>query len=98
MKELVRLGEGIEESELHRCKARAKSSLVMQQESTMARASSIARDWHHLNRVNTLTEVRDKIDALTVESVLEYIHKHPAEDLTVLTVGPNPLEVNFEVS
>ncbi len=46
--------KGIAEDELVRCKARAKSSLVMQQESTFARSSSIARDWYHSNRVTTL--------------------------------------------
>ncbi len=67
IRELKRLGQGIAEDELARCKARAKSSLVMQQESTIARSSSIARDWYHLNRVTTLAEVRDKIDALSVK-------------------------------
>ena len=34
----------------------------MQQESSSARASSIARDWYHLGRVTTLQEVREKIE------------------------------------
>ena len=37
IRELKRIGQGIAEDELVRCKARAKSSLVMQQESTFAR-------------------------------------------------------------
>ena len=47
----------------------------MQQESTIARSSSIARDWYHLDRVTTLAEVRDKIDALSVKDVLEYVDR-----------------------
>jgi predicted Zn-dependent peptidase len=90
--ELKRLGEGIEEEELARCKARAKTSLIMQQESSIARSSSIARDWYHLGRVTTLDEVRSKIDALTVASVLDYVHRHPAGNFTMLTIGPQPLE------
>ena len=43
LQELQRLGDGILQSELDRCQARAKSSLIMQQESSTARASSIAR-------------------------------------------------------
>jgi len=92
------LGAGIGEDELARCKARAKSSLIMQQESTMSRSSSIARDWYHLGRVRTLDEVHDIIDALTVESVLEFVHDHPARHFTILTIGPKPLEVPVEVS
>jgi predicted Zn-dependent peptidase len=97
IRELKRIGQGIAEDELSRCKARAKSSLVMQQESTIARSSSIARDWYHLNRVTTLAEVRDKIDALSVKDVLEYVDRHPAGDFTILTIGPKPLEEPREV-
>lgn len=91
--ELVRLQEGIEEDELTRCKARAKSSLIMQQESTSARSSSIARDWYLLQRVTTLDEIRERIDALTVDSVLDYVKRHPARDFTILTLGPAPLKI-----
>lgn len=94
LQELKRLGEGIDESELQRCKARAKSSLVMQQESSRGRAGSLARNWFFLEQIRTLDEVRQKIDELTVESVLDYVHRHPARDFTVLTIGPEELEVN----
>jgi predicted Zn-dependent peptidase len=96
--ELMRLGEGIGSDELERCKARAKSSLIMQQESSSARASSIARDWYHLGRVTTLDEVRRRIEELTVPMLLEHIRAHPAKDFTILTLGPQPLEVHLGVS
>lgn len=98
LRELIRLGEGIAPEELNRCQALAKSSLIMQQESSSARASSIARDWYHLGRVTTLSEVRQKIDALTVPVLLEHIHAHPARDFTILTLGAKPLEVDLGVS
>ena len=94
MTELKRLGDGIEQDELTRCQARAKSSLVMQQESTMARAGSIARDWYHLGEIRTLENVSQRIDALTVDAVVDYIHNHPARDFTILTIGPEPLELS----
>ena len=93
LRELQRLGDGIESHELERCKARAKSSLIMQQESTTSRATSIARDWHFLKRVQTLDDIRRDIDELTVSGVLDYVHQHPARDFTFLTIGPNPLKV-----
>lgn len=98
LEELAKIGEGIEESELARCQARAKSSLIMQQESTFARSSSIARDWFHRGCVTPLDEIRKKIEGLTVETVLDYVHRHPAEEFTVLTIGPAPLEVHRAVS
>ncbi len=99
--ELVRLGEAdgdLSNDELERCKARAKSSLIMQQESTISRSSSITRDWYHLGRVTTLEEVRNRVEALTVEAVLSYVREYPARDFTVLTIGPQPLEVASEFS
>ena len=91
--ELRRLGEGIGEDELNRCKAIAKSSLVMQQESTFGRAGSVARDWFQLGRITTLEEVRKKIDDLTTERVLDFVHRFPAEDFTIVTVGPQALNL-----
>ena len=98
LSEIQRLAEGIEPGELERCQARAKSALIMEQESTISRAGSVARDWFHLGRVTTLDEVRGKIESLTVDTVLEYIHAHPARDFTVVTIGPEPLEVSGGIS
>ena len=98
LRELVKLKEGIRQDELDRCKARAKSSLIMQQESTLARSSSIAADWYHLGRITTLDEIRDKIERLTVDTVLDSVHRHPAGDFIILTIGPQPLEVPDELS
>jgi predicted Zn-dependent peptidase len=71
IQELRRLKDGIGENELSRCQARAKSALIMSQESTSARAASLSRDWYHLGRAVTLEEVRGKIEALTPETVLD---------------------------
>ncbi len=89
--ELQRLEEGIEEEELTRCKARAKSSLIMQQESSISRAGSLARDWYHLGCVRQLDEVRNKVESLTTENVLQYLKEYPAADFTIMTIGPQPI-------
>ncbi|MEZ5943283.1 MAG: pitrilysin family protein [Planctomycetaceae bacterium] len=86
------LENGITEDELDRCKARAKSSLIMQQESTPSRAGSIARDWFYLTRVQTLTEIRAAIDSLSVDDVVQYIKSHPAQPIQGFCVGEHPLE------
>lgn len=92
--ELRRLPAGIRQDELERCKARAKSELVMQQESTSSRAGAIARDWFHLGRVVTLDEIHARIDALTVERLADYLAAHPPAELTILTMGQQPLQVS----
>lgn len=98
VEEIRKLGEGIEQDELNRCKAGAKSALIMQQESTGARASSITRDWFHLRRIVPLDEVHQRIDELSVADVLRYVREHPPLDLTLLTIGPEALEVPDVVS
>lgn len=91
--EIDRLQEGIGEDELARCKARAKSSLIMQQESSSARAASLVGDWHHLRRVTTLDELSRRIDGLSVRGILDHLRDFPVRNTTILTLGPAPLEV-----
>lgn len=91
--ELVRLAQGIEENELDRLKARIKSGLIMQQESSAARSSSIARDWYHLGRARTLDEVGRLVDGLTSRSINAYLAEHPPQEFTVVTVGEKALEL-----
>jgi predicted Zn-dependent peptidase len=96
--ELVRLAKGVEEEELTRLKARIKSSLIMQQESSSARSGGLARDWYHLGRARTLDEVAQLIDELSCQSINHYLVEHPPGDFTVVTLGSVELEVPRGVS
>jgi predicted Zn-dependent peptidase len=96
--ELKRLGKGIEQSELDRLKARIKSSLIMQQESTSARSGSLGRDWYHLGRARSLDEVGKLVDALTADSINAFLEANPPSELLVVTLGPEPLEMPDGVS
>jgi len=96
--ELKRLGSGVHQEELDRLKARIKSGLIMQQESTSARSRAIAREWYHLGRVRTLDEVSRLIDELTSDLINEFLEAYPPQDFTFATLGPNPLEIPREVS
>jgi predicted Zn-dependent peptidase len=96
--ELVRLAQGVRPDELARLKARIKSSLIMQQESSSSRSGSIARDWYYLGRARTLEEVGAIVDALTCETINAYLAANPPRDFTVITLGPKPLEVSVGVS
>jgi predicted Zn-dependent peptidase len=89
--ELTKLRDGIRADELNRVKVRIKSGLVMQQESSPARAASNAGDWYYLGRVQTLDEVEQIIDALTVEQINNYLAANPPGDFTIVTLGPEPL-------
>jgi predicted Zn-dependent peptidase len=96
--ELLRLGEGIQQNELQRLKARIKSSLIMQQESTSARSGALARDWYHLGRARSLDEVGKLVDQLSAETINAFLSANPPRDLLVVTLGPQPLETPVGIS
>jgi predicted Zn-dependent peptidase len=96
--ELVKLAAGIQQTELDRLKARIKSSLIMQQESTSARCGSLARDWYHLGRARSVDEVEQLVDELTADSINAFLEANPPRDFTFLTLGPEPLEIPLGVS
>ncbi len=97
--ELIRLAEGIEPDELDRLKARIKSGLIMQQESSSSRSSSIARDWFHLGRVRTLDEVGGLVDALTLREHQRLSGRTSAGAISPSSRwDPKPLEVPVGVS
>ena len=96
--ELVRLSAGIASDELDRLKAKIKSSLIMQQESSPARSAAIAADWYHLGRVQTVDELGQIIDDLSCNSINAYLSSNPPQNFTVVTLGANQLENPVAVS
>lgn len=96
--ELVRMREGIDERELMRLKARTKSALIMQQESCVARAGSLAADWYYLGRIQTMDEIRDLVDQLTVANMNKFLREHPLTKCNLITLGRRPLEVPRDIS
>ena len=90
--ELHRLASGVQPAELDRLKARIKSSLVMQQESSPARSVALAGDWYYLSRVQTIEELKRVIDSLTCASINDYLAAHPPRDFTIVTLGEKRLE------
>jgi predicted Zn-dependent peptidase len=91
--ELRRLKDGIEDDEIDRVKAGLKSSLIMQEESTSARAGAIATDWYYLGRVRPFEEIQAIIDGLTPAKILSYLDRCPVRDVTLVTLGPAPLNL-----
>ncbi len=91
--ELTRLQDGIEAEEVQRVKAGLKSSLIMQEESTSARAGALASDWYYLGRVRRLDEIQSAVDALTPDSIIAHLRRTPPRDFTIVTLGPKPLEI-----
>jgi predicted Zn-dependent peptidase len=89
--ELKRLSEGVTEEEVQRVRAGLKSSVIMQEESTSSRAGALASDWYYLGRIRPVEEVHDAIDALTPAGILDHVRKYPFKDVSIVTLGKNPL-------
>ncbi len=89
--ELHRLSDGVTPAELARAKTGIKASTIMSGESSGARAGAIAHDFFIRGRIRTLDEIKDAIDAVTVEKVNAYLASHPPGPFTIVTVGPKEL-------
>jgi len=96
--EIDRLPGSLQAEELERVKARAKSGLVMQQESSAARAGAIARQWYHLGAVRPLADELARYDRITVGGIEAWLAVNPVRDLSVVFLGREPLEVPHAVS
>ncbi|MDY7110273.1 MAG: pitrilysin family protein [Planctomycetota bacterium] len=90
--EIRRLREGIEPEEFQRAVRGLKSRLIMQGESTPARAAALAADQHRLGRARTLEELAASIDAIELEALNAYLADRAFGALTAVSIGPAPLE------
>jgi predicted Zn-dependent peptidase len=91
--ELHRLAEGIAADELERARIGLKASTIMQGESTSARAGAIAHDFFMRGRIRTLDEIKNAIDAVSLDQVNDYLRRNRPGEMTIVTVGPTPLRM-----
>ena len=86
-----KLAEGFSDDEFDRALIGMKSRLVMQGESTSARAAAIAHDQYVFGRPRTLDERRAEVDAVTAEALRTFVREVVPGEVTVVTVGEQPL-------
>ncbi len=91
--EFNRLIEGVTEDEIARAKVGLKSSLILQSESSSSRAGAIGGDYYILGRIRSLDEIKGRIEATSVDSVLAFLRNNPFRDFTVATIGPKQVNV-----
>lgn len=96
--EINRLNEGVTKAELSKLKVQMRSSLIMSQESSRSRASSMAGDYFHLGRVRTIDELDDVINGMTVQKINDYLGNLGPRQFDVVTLGKQPLELKDAVS
>ena len=89
--ELRRMSHGVSQDELDRARIKTLTSLIMQEESSRARAGALARDLWILGRVRTLDEITDKINAVTPASIAAFYESCPVGEPSVVTLGAREL-------
>ena len=94
LREIEQLVEDLDESELDRWKVRIQSSLIMEQESSASRASSLASDFYQLGRAMKTAELESVIESLTLDEIREYWLGHRPSSYRIVTLGPKPLAAN----
>jgi predicted Zn-dependent peptidase len=90
--EFARLGEDCSDEEVQRARIGVKAHMLMDQESTGARARELLDDVFYEDRIVPLQEVIAKIDRVTTADVKRYWTSHPFEPYVLVTLGEEPLE------
>jgi predicted Zn-dependent peptidase len=81
--------DGITTDELERAKVQLKSENVMRSEGSGARMGAIARSWWYERKIRTVQDVKEGIDSVTQEQVLNVLRRFsPLNPLTVAAIGP----------
>jgi predicted Zn-dependent peptidase len=93
MAEVRRLAEGFGDEEFRRAVIGLKSRLVMQGESTPARAAALASDQHRIGRPRSLDERLAEVEAVTADDLRRYVADRSPGPFTLATIGPRPLEI-----
>jgi predicted Zn-dependent peptidase len=86
--EVQRLRKGVDADEFDRAIVGFKSHLVMQGESTPARAAAISMDHFRRGRARTLHEIAAEVDAVSLKALNEYLRDREIGEFTVVTIGP----------
>jgi len=81
--------DGITADELDRAKVQLTSESVMRGEGSGARMASLSQSWWYEHKLRTIQEVKEAIDAVTQEQVLNVLRRFsPLNPLTVAAIGP----------
>ncbi len=79
----------IQPDELQRAKTKLKTSVIIGGESTNDRVMGLINSWLTVGRLETLEEIRDKIDAVTLDDIRALLSDFPlAPDQLITAVGP----------
>lgn len=91
LREVDRLAEDIEETELKRAVTGIASSLETRGDSTGARCQELANDLFFFGRPRSEQEKIDRIRSVTIGDIKRFLSTYPRDRLCVVTLGPRQL-------
>jgi predicted Zn-dependent peptidase len=94
LSELKGISRGVAADELERARTGLLSHLVMQGESSRARASVMARDTFLLGAPRTIQTVKEAVQQVTLDRLNTFLAARPEPRFTVLTLGPKAVEAS----
>jgi len=94
--EVRRMKQGIQPDEFKRAVTGLKSHLIMQGESTAARAGALAGDQFRVGRPRSLAEIADAVDVVSLENLNDYLASRDEDELTIVSLGPDSLNPTQE--
>lgn len=93
--ELLRMANGISNEEFKRAVIGLKSGIVMNGESTSARAAALVGDLFRIGRVRSLQEIVQEVEALTLAQVNDHasrvLTQPHLDNASLVVVGPSAL-------
>jgi len=96
--EIHRMREGVSSDEFSRTVTSLKSSLIMQGESTPARAAAVAQDHFRLGHARSLEDIARQIDEISHDQLNDYVSGREFDNFTLVSLGPVGLELPKQVA
>lgn len=92
LREIERLAEDLSEDELQRAKTGILARTETRGDLTSARCAELSADLFHYGRPVPTEKKIERVRAVSVEDVKKYLLDHPRDRLSVVTLGPTPIE------
>lgn len=98
LEQLRLMSKGVQPDEFARAIVGMKARLVMSGESTGARAGTLATDQYVRGEPRSLESLRQRVEAITLADLNDYLARQSMGDLTTVSIGPAPLALASEVA
>ncbi len=92
LREIDRVGEDLTEDEVQRAIVGIVARTQTRGDITRAKASEVSDDLFYHGRPIPTEEKLDRIRAVTVDDIRNYLDEHPRDSLSVVTLGPREME------